>query len=245
LDAPPGGLAGTERKGAIKMVMSGVPRQNFGWYDPGLEAPGSSSWQEEKISARGEQRIIDFISEMLQEARGYQVRLGTVTTPVAMDSVLTDAAAELCYDALAGLTIIPIKLSVAPREIATGLTVSVALKGVGTISSAGTAFIPLPLLQGGAGASGSARAANNGGVTVTAETTLNTVKIFEFESNFTQAPTTILGAMALLPVALANAKLQYIGKGPACIYLQLGAATAFPLTHSHLNVIELLSTSIG
>ena len=216
----------------------------YGWYDPGLEVPGLSSWVEKKVSARGEQRIIDFLAEMLTEGRCYQVRLGTVTTPVAMDSVLTDTAAELCYDALSGLTIIPIKLGVAPREIATALTVSVALKGVGAVSSAGTAFTPLPLLQGGAGASGSARAANNGGVTVAAELTTNTVKIFEFESNFTQAPTTILGAMALLPVALANAKLQYVGKGPACIYLQLGAATAFPLTHSYLNVVELASASL-
>ena len=139
----------------------------------------------------------------------------------------------------------PIKLGVAPREIATALTVSVALKGVGVVSSAGTAFTPLPLLQGGAAASGSARAANNGGVTVTAELATTTVKIFEFESNFTQAPTTILGAMALLPVALANARLQYVGKGPACIYLQLGSATAFPLTHSYLNVLELLSSAVG
>ena len=222
-----------------------TPRQNYGWVDSGLENPGQSTWQQEKISKRGEKRIIDFLDEMLQEGRVFQVRLGTVTTPVAMDSVLTDTAAELCYDALAGLTIIPVKLGVAPREIATALTVSVALKGVGVVSSAGTVFAPLNLLQGGDGPSGTARAANNGGVTVQAELATDTRKIFEFESNFSQAPTTILGAMALLPVALANAKLQYIGKGPACIYLQLAAATAFPLTHSYLNVLELATTSIG
>ena len=217
----------------------------YGFYETALTAPGQASWQRSKQSIRGEQRVIDFLAEMLQEARGYQVRLGTVTTPVAMDSVLTDAAAELCYDAGTGLTIIPIKLGVTPREIATALTVSVALKGVGTVSSAGTAFTPLPLLQGGATASGTARAANNGGVTVTAELPTTTVKIFEFESNFTQAPTTILGAMALLSVALANAQLQYVGKGPACIYLQLGSAVAFPLTHSFLNVLEIPTTSVG
>ena len=42
---------------------------SYGWYDPGLENPGASSWQEQKISKRGEQRIIDFIAEMLQEGR--------------------------------------------------------------------------------------------------------------------------------------------------------------------------------
>ena len=227
------------------MTMSQLPRQNYGWYDPGLESPGASSWQEEKISKRGEKRIIDFLSEMLQEGRCYQVRLGTVTTPVAMDSVLTDTNAELCYDALTGLTIIPIQLGVAAREIATATTVSAALKGVGAVSSAGTAFTPLPLLQGGAAASGSARAANNGGVTVTAEAATTTVRIFEYENVFTQAPTTINGNLTTLTIAAYVADLQYVGKGPACIYLQLAATTAFPLTHSHLNVLELLSSSVG
>lgn len=218
---------------------------SYGWYDPGLENPGASSWQEQKISKRGEQRIIDFIAEMLQEGRCYQVRLGTVTTPVAMDSVITDTAAELCYDALSGLTIIPIQIGIAAREIATATTVGAALKGVGSVSSAGTAFAPLPLLQGGDGASGSARAANNGGVTVTAELATTTVRIFEYENVFTQAPTTINGNLTTLTIAAAAAQLQYIGKGPSCIYLQLGATTAFPLTHSHLNVMELASSSIG
>ncbi len=219
--------------------------QNKIWYDPGLELPGASSWVEAKGSVRGEQRIIDFLAEMLQEGRCFQVRLGTITTPVAMDSVLTDAAAELCYDAPTGLTIIPIQLGVAAREIATALTVSVALKGVGAISTAGTAFTPLPLLQGGAAASGSARAANNGGVTVAAELVTNTVRIFEYENVITEAPTTFNAGLTSLTIAAASAHLQYIGKGPACIYLQCGAGTAFPLTHSHLNVMELLTSAIG
>ena len=217
---------------------------NYGWVDSGLENPGASSWQESKISKRGEQRIVDFIQEMLQEGRGYQVRLGTVTTPVAVDNVITDTGAELCYDALTGLTIIPIQLRIAAREIATATTFGAALKGVGEVSSAGTAFVPLPLLQGGDGASGSARAAATGGVTVTAELATTTVRIYEYENTFTQAPTTINANLALIPVA-GPAELQYVGKGPACIYLQLAATTAFPLAHSHLNVLELLTTSVG
>lgn len=217
--------------------------RDYLWYDSGLESPGESSWVEAKGSKRGEQRIIDFIAHMLQEGRCFQVRLGTVTTPVAMDSVLTDTAAELCYDAGLGLTIIPLQLGVAAREIATATTVSVALKGVGSVSTGGTAFAPLPLLQGGPVASGSARAANNGGVTVTAELATNTVRIFAYENVFTQAPATINGNLALIHAEMAA--LQYVGKGPACIYLQMGATTAFPLTHSRLNVMELASASVG
>ena len=67
--------------------------QQYGWYETALSSPGQASWQRSKQSIRGEQRVIDFLSEMLQESRGFQVRLGTVTTPVAMDSVLTDTKA--------------------------------------------------------------------------------------------------------------------------------------------------------
>ena len=216
---------------------------NYGWVDSGLETPGQSSWQESKISKRGEQRIIDFISEMLQEGRGYQVRVGTIVTGIAMQDVIADATAEMCYDASTGLTIIPIQLRAAAREIATATTVQVALKGVGAVSSAGTAFVPLPLLQGGDAAGGSARAAA-GAVTVTVELATTTVRIYEYENVFTQAPTTINGNLALIPPA-GPQDLQYVGKGPACIYFQAGATTAFPLYFAHLNVLELLTTSIG
>ena len=216
----------------------------FGWYDPGLEVPGASSWVESKHSARGEQRIIDFLSEMLQEGRCFQVRLGTIVTGVAMQDVIADATAEMCYDATSGLTIIPIQLGVAAREIATGTTIQVALKGVATVSSAGTAFVPLPLLQGGAGAAGSARAAA-GAVTVTGELATTTVRILEYENVFTMAPTTINGNLAAGLINVQAAQLQYVGKGPACIYFQAGATTAFPLYFAHLNVLELLTTAIG
>ena len=214
-----------------------------GWVDPGQETSGNDTWQPLKQSRNGELRIIDYLREMLHEGRCYQVRVGTIATGIAMQDVIADATAEFCYDALSGLTIIPIDLGVAAREIATGLTVQVALKGVGVVSSAGTVFVPLPLLQGGAGASGSARAAA-GAVTVTAELATTTVRIFEYENNKTQAPTTFNAGLDGLPAACAGAKLQYEGKGPACIYFQAAATTAFPLYFAHLNVLELLSTSI-
>lgn len=220
-------------------------RHNFGWYDPGLEVVGPSTWQKQKITSRGELRIISFLEEMLQEARCYQVRLGTVTAPVAVDAVITDANAELCYDAGEGLTIIPIGLGIAPRSIATATTFGAALKGVGEVSSAGDVFVPLPLLQGGIPASGSARADPDGGVTVKAELATDTVRIFEYEETRTQTPTDADVLLAAVTAAAQTANLHYVGKGPACIYLQLAATTAFPLTHSHLDVLELLSTSIG
>ena len=215
-----------------------------GWVDSGQEAPGNESWQNLKISKRGEMRIVDFIAEMLMQGRGYQVRVGTIATGIAMQDVIADTVAEFCYDAATGLTIIPVQLGVAAREIATATTVQVALKGVGAVSSAGTAFTPLPLLQGGAAASGSARAAA-GAVTVTAELATTTRRIFEYENVLTEAPTTFRAGLDTLTVAAAAADLQYIGQGPACIYFQAAATTAFPLYFAHLNVIELLTTSIG
>lgn len=219
--------------------------QMKGWYDPGLEVPGASSWVESKHSVRGEQRIIDFMSQMLQEGRCYQIRAGTIATGIAMENVMNDTVASMCYDAGSGLTIIPIQFGMAAREIATALTVQVALKGVGAVSSAGTAFIPLPLLQGGSAASGSARVASDA-VTVAAELATTTVRIFEYENVMTH---TALGnptvGLQQLTVAASSSQLQYVGKGAACIYMQAAAATAFPLYFAHLNVMELLTTAIG
>ena len=216
-----------------------------GFVDDSLGTPGNQDWAPQRINKRGELRIISFQQEMLQQGRCFQVRVGTVATGIAMQDVIADATAEFCYDALVGLTIIPIKLGVAAREINTALTVQAALKGVGAVSSAGTVFVPIPLLQGGPGAAGTARAAA-GAVTVTTEAVTTTRRIFEYENVNTHAdPTAYKAGLDTLTIAAVMAQLQYVGMGPACIYFQAAAATAFPLYFAHLDVIELTSESLS
>ena len=214
--------------------------------DDTLQAAADGSAVGLQASTRGELRQVDFFTHMLLNGRFYQVRAGTIATGVAMDSTLTDAAAEMSVDAAAGTTIIPIRFGIAFDEIATALTVRVAVKAVGVVSSAGTAFTPLPLLQGGTAATSTARVANNGGVTVTAELATTTRRLFQYNSVYTQTPATDLAnsASGFATVAAAAADLRYVGKGAACVYVQAAATTAFPLYFAELDYIEIPTTNL-
>src|SRR3990167_7949346 len=178
---------------------------NQGWYDPTLPTPGQASWQNARQASRGELRIIDFQTQMLMQGRGYTIVAGTVATGVAMDSVITDTDAEMCFDAALGTTIIPIRFGISFDDIATALTVKVRVKAVGTASNAGTAFEPIPLLQGGVAANCTARVQETGAVQVVAEVATQTTPLtatrvlFAYANVNTETP-----ASATAPAALAG-----------------------------------------
>lgn len=201
-----------------------------------------------QASKRGELRVVDFYTQMLFQGRTFQIRAGTVATGVAADSTVTDTAAEGCVDAAAGTTIIPVRFGVDFDDIATATTVVVAVKAVGVVSSAGTAFEPLPLLQGGSGAVSSARVANNGGVTVTAEVATTTRRLFQHKNVNTETPASATAPAALAgplaSIAAAAAQLNYVGKGAACVYVQIAATTAFPLYFFELDFIEIPTANL-
>ena len=187
-------------------------------------------------------------AEMAIEGRAYQIRAGTVATGVAMDSVTTDTAAEGCVDAATGLTVIPVNFNMGFDNIATATTVKVGIKAVGAVSSAGTAFTPLPMLQGGGASSATARVANNGGVTVTGELATTTRRLFVWQDVTTETPATDLPGGGGGP-SLSNAaaswqpRIPYVGRGPACVYVQAASTTAFPLYFFDLEFIEIATTS--
>lgn len=221
-----------------------MPNLN-GFHDASIPATAvGTGWIGARVNGRGEWRIISFIEEMIQEAHAYQVRAGTIATGLAAQNVIADTSADLCYDAATGWTVIPIQLGMAVRDVATSLTFQAALKGVGAVSTSGTAFAPLPLSQGGAGASNIARVQADT-VVVAAELATTTVRIFEYENNLTQAPTTFNAGLQQIGIQAAAAQLQYSCKGPGTIYLQVASTTGQTLWFGHLNVIELLSTAIG
>ena len=123
-----------------------------------------------KGNKRGEACVIDFFTEMALEGRGYQIRAGVLTTPIAGDIVLTTTAAEMAVEALEGMAIMCVYLNIA---IATGggtLHEYILGSGDGSISG-GTTFVPLPLLvETSAVASGAvAQTGSAGGVTVIAD----------------------------------------------------------------------------
>jgi len=202
-----------------------------------------------QATKRGELRVVDFYTHMALQGRAYQIKAGTIATGVQMDSVITDTAAEGCVDAAAGTTIIPVTFSLDFANIATATTVKVRLKAVGVVSSAGTAFVPLPLLQGGTASTSTARVANNGGVTVTAELATTTRALFHWQDVTTETPATDLpggggGPSAAQATASWQSRLPYIGKGAACVYIQAAATTAFPLYFFSLDYIELPTVNL-
>ena len=120
------------------------------------------------------------------------------------------------------------------------------MKAVGAVSSAGTAFVPLPLLQGGAASSATARVATDGGVTVTAELATTTRRLWEFEALQTQSATVLaVGSLATIASAAWRPIVPYVGVGPACVYVQIASTTAFTLHFGTLDFIELPTTGIS
>lgn len=197
-----------------------------------IDAGGEGTWMAAKGSKMGFQVMMDFYTQMAIEGRVYQVRAGTVTTHLTGDVEITDTKAEMCADAPTGTTIIPVYLNVHIEALG-GTVPIIAAKSVATVSSAGTAFVPLPLKLGGAAATSTARVAAAGGVTVTAELATTTLRhysatlatadmIFEWE------PRT--------PPVLSDDK---------CFYVQAAGTTTGPNYYANFDYIELPTTSVS
>jgi len=206
---------------------------------------GGTSEQRVEVTKRGELEIIDFFTSKALEGCAYQIRAGTVATGLAADNVLTTAAAQMCVDAALGVTVIPCAIRLALLDVATATTLSCYMKANGVLSTAGAVFLPLPLKQWGPPARSTARVATDGGVAVTAELATNTLRLWEFLALQTQSAT-VLAVGALATIVAQNYKpiLHYVGKGPACVYVQVASTTAATLHFGVLDYVELLSEDI-
>ena len=111
----------------------------------GPRAFGEGKYINWKLSKRGEPCVIDWYTEMVLEGRAYQVKAGTITTPLVGDVAITDTAAEMAVDAGQGLAVIPVYANISVR-LGTGTLHEYAIKSADTASSAGTVFVPLLLL---------------------------------------------------------------------------------------------------
>ncbi len=189
-------------------------------------------------SVRGEICIIDFLTEMVLEGRGYQVRAGTISTPLVGDVVLTDAKAEFCVDAGSGLTVIPIYLNIG-INLGTGTLHEYGLKSIASASTAGTAFVPLPLTLGGAASSATARVAAAGGVTVGAELATTTRRLWAAANELAVAAGHEVTTHEYKP------KMPHIISGVGCVYCQIAATTTGPSYYATLEYIELASASVS
>ena len=174
-----------------------------------------------------DQVVVDFYQALILDGRGYQVRLGTITTPLTGDVAITDTAAEAAADAASGTTILPVFMQV-DIEALGGTLPQVAAKSVATVSSAGAAFVPLPLKSDGAAAVSTARVAATGGVTVTAEAATTTVV------HYIRTLAVAGDAQALWEPAAAPVLV-----GARCFYLQVGSVTTGSTYFANFNYLEL------
>jgi len=187
-----------------------------------------------KANKMGNLIVQDFYTQMAIEGRIYQVKAGTITAPITGDIEITDTAAEMCADAAAGYTIIPVYLNVSCEVKGTALP-ECAAKSVGAVSTVGTAFVPLPLYIGGVAAGTTARAMTAGGVTVAAEVATTTRVHW----------TTVLTAIADWQLATKRFRVPPVLPGPACFYVQVAAGTAGPTYFAHFDYIELPTTAVA
>lgn len=209
-----------------KMIITTLPNGGAqGSYTGGL------------ASKFGMQSVMDFYLHMALLGKGYQVRAGTITTPLVGDVVITDTAAEFCVDATSGLTIIPTNANISIR-LATGTLHEYGIKSVGVVSSAGTAFVPLPLLMGGDPSLTTARVGAAGGVTVTAELATTTRRHWSY-SNPVAA-----GAGNEPSVLDWSPRMPPIIKGAGCLYVQIAATGTGPSYYASLDYLEIPTSTI-
>lgn len=207
-----------------------VQQSTLGRFSEGTFSPGIAS-------RLGIQVVQDFLTYLALQGKAYQVRAGTITTPLVGDVVLTDTAAELCVDAASGLTVIPVALDLSVR-LGTGTLHEYALKSVGAASSAGTAFVPLPLLMGGDAATATARVSAAGGVTVPAELATTTRR------HWSHSNPVAAGAGNDVPSHHWEPRVPPILKGTACLYLQVAATTTGPSYYAALDFIEVPTATL-
>src|SRR5688572_16802536 len=99
------------------------------------------------IHPSGAAVALDFLTASIIGGHGCQVRMGVLTTHVTGDIDVTTVAAEASADSTAGHVIMPTHFTF-DLEALGGTLPQATVKLTATPSSAGTAFVPLPLQVG-------------------------------------------------------------------------------------------------
>ena len=190
------------------------------------------------MTTMGHLVVVNFYQAMILDGHGFQVRAGTITTPLTGDgTAITDAAAEMCADCASGTTIMPI-YSLTSIDTWTADDSEGASKSVATVSSAGAAFVPLPLKSNGVAAVTTARVAATGGVTVTAELATTTLVHFMWHSDEGGTPATDITSLSEKiwdPIAAP------VLVGARCFYVQVSLATYF----AHFDYLEMATLLVN
>ena len=197
---------------------------------------GNSASPPMLLTTMGQLVVVNFYQAMILDGRGYQVRAGTVTSPLTGDVAITDTDAEMCADAASGTTLMPMFAQIT-IDTQGGDAFECAGKSVTVVSNSGTAFVPLPLKSDASAAVSTARVDGAGVVQVPAELATNTLRHFEFSAEFVQDAATE-SPVFVNPVIWAPIAAPVL-VGPRCFYIQIASATGGPGYFAHFDYIEV------
>jgi len=189
------------------------------------------------LNTMAQQVVMQWYQAMILDGRGFQVRAGTITTPLVGDVAITNTAAEFCVDAASGTTIMPVAQIISIR-LSTGTLHEYASKSVATVSSAGTAFTPLPLKSDGSAAVSTARVQAAGAVTVTTEAATTTLRHWSWANPAAGFTGALPGDQHQEWYPAANNGSPVL-VGPRCLYTQIAAAGTGPSYYANLDYLEI------
>ncbi len=193
------------------------------------------------VDPSGAAVIMDFYLKAVLDGRVYQVKAGTITTPLIGTAPLTDTSAEFCIDPQASYTAIPVCQIISVR-LGAGTLHEFATKSVAGASSSGAAFTPLPLLHTSPNCTTTARvAATAGTVTVAAELATTTRRHWSFSQAIA------MGAYDAhcvweprMPPGIRSSS-----NALKCLYTQVSATTTGDSYYANLDFMEFLSAQLG
>lgn len=214
-----------------------------------------------KGTKRGELCIIDFWTEMSLEGNAFQVRMGTLTAPIAGDIVMQSTAAECAITAKAGMTFIPAEGWVSTDVDGTTNATEITFKSVSTAhtESSGDEFVPLNLFMGGIPSRLSVETQLAGGVTVAADSDTTTRQHYHLSREFTKDTDNAWQAKNMLRPhtgrsrdlswrinpAIWRPAVPPVLVGTACLYMTVSGAGASPTYFAHIDWVEMATDNIA
>lgn len=205
----------------------------------------SGVYKEGLIDPSGALVMMDFFTKASLDGRGYQVRAGTITTPLVGDVVITDTAAEYCVDPAIGFTWLPAYNNIAIR-LATGTLHEYAVKSVAGASSAGTAFVLLSTSMPAITASGAtARVQAAGAVTVTAELATTTRRHWEWSNPAAGFTGALPGDQHQTWEPRLLPRISTTAASASCLYVQIAATGTGPSYYAHMDGFLFPTASLG
>ena len=204
---------------------------------PRSDAEGTpTNW---KGTKRGEGCVIDFYTAMALEQRLFQVRAGSVTTPLVGDIVITDQVGEMAVEAKTGFVVLPTEFNWCFRlAAATLFEVAVKSRPWTTAITFTADRQALNCYIGGPQAASRVYVDAAGGVDVGANESLTVDRL-----HYDWAQRIAAGAYTTTDTWEPIAPPPVVGR--SILYVQIGADTTGPSYYATLHFIELATVQIS